>query len=487
MAKSIITSIDQIIQKIVKERNFNFSNTIFKCDFIFNKVISYNNTYSRDINDADFSNCEFEKIADFSHVVFSSRVNFRSAKFFETLDFSGTTFNALAIFCGANFEKNIKFQRTTFTQTLDFSGTTEVKTAFNSDINFQGMLFNFGTEAHEIRFNNCVFLKKSDFSGISFPKGDLFFESAEFHGEPNFSNAQFNGKVRFHNTHFLNSVNFDNTKFEDLIDFYGSHFVEKQVFYKTDFIKTTVFSRCIFEKNVLFTYSLVSGVMIFRHAVFNTGLDLALAIITGDLNFFKIKLGNYSTKIILDNSSDYDEVVEEGEAIPTQNKRETFRIIYDTLIKQNNKIDALVYHKYLIDAYQEEILPRKENSDKVDFKNIHKAPIGDLIINLFNKYSNDYGLSWKRGIIFTLIVAVVFYCISLLFLDSYRYYSFGLGRTPEAIKLFFDFLSPIHKIDFMDRFQPSGWFYFFDFLGRIFISYGIYQVVSAFRKYNKPS
>ena len=46
-------------------------------------------------------------------------------------------------------------------------------------------------------------------------------------------------------------------------------------------------------------------------------------------------------------------------------------------------------------------------------------------------------------------------------------------------------MTPTHKVDFLDTEGTSILTYLFDFIGRIFIAFGIYQTVSAFRKYRK--
>ena len=55
----------------------------------------------------------------------------------------------------------------------------------------------------------------------------------------------------------------------------------------------------------------------------------------------------------------------------------------------------------------------------------------------------------------------------------------------KSVKYYFTFLTPTHKISFMDAEKPKTFFYVWNFIGRIFISYGIFQTIQAFRKFKK--
>lgn len=115
-----------------------------------------------------------------------------------------------------------------------------------------------------------------------------------------------------------------------------------------------------------------------------------------------------------------------------------------------------------------------------------------------NKLSNNYRRNWLQGVFFTIISALVFYIPLVLCSDG----NFNICVTPSQCNTleslsyffkthfsnFFEFLNPAHKVDFLkievqDNFKPlSG---FFDFFGRLFIGFGIYQTIQAFRKLGK--
>jgi len=60
-----------------------------------------------------------------------------------------------------------------------------------------------------------------------------------------------------------------------------------------------------------------------------------------------------------------------------------------------------------------------------------------------------------------------------------------LNSVNSTMMYFFKFFIITHDLDFMKGFKPNFLSYLIDSIGRIFIGYGIYQTVQAFRKYGK--
>ncbi|CAH0994094.1 hypothetical protein EMA8858_00201 [Emticicia aquatica] len=120
-------------------------------------------------------------------------------------------------------------------------------------------------------------------------------------------------------------------------------------------------------------------------------------------------------------------------------------------------------------------------------------------VNVFlNKWTNNHGQSWQRAFKFTVISSLIFflfYTWSLYYMFDSNYffkkngYSFLLDYKPFINKkmYFFEFFNPTHKFDFIrdQEITLSFWSSFWDFFGRIFIGYGIYQLIAAFRKHGK--
>ena len=115
---------------------------------------------------------------------------------------------------------------------------------------------------------------------------------------------------------------------------------------------------------------------------------------------------------------------------------------------------------------------------------------GEKFILFLNKYSNDFNRSWFRGIIFTNIVAIIFFfLINYLgtdiqfFVINWTFDGFG-EVLKDYIKLldFFN-LSTIEDNNAWISLTPVGVILLF--VARIFIAYGCWQTIYAFYKYSK--
>lgn len=109
---------------------------------------------------------------------------------------------------------------------------------------------------------------------------------------------------------------------------------------------------------------------------------------------------------------------------------------------------------------------------------------GERIMLFLNKISNNHGVSWTRGLLFTTIISI--FCF-LLYLFSINIDNKITFHSPmDYLGYFSQFFIITHNFDFMSSVASiNGLSYFIDVIGRILIGYGIYQTVQAFRKYGK--
>lgn len=327
-------------------------------------------------------------------------------------------------------------------------------------------------------FDNCNFQDKITLEG-TFEKKLTFKNNCIVNGL-DFDEVTFNNNIRFYECVFKQSCSFNNTKFNDLIDFWNSTFQIPILFYKTDFLSTTVFSACNFQENVLFTYSLFKEKTIFRGTIFDKGLDISLAINSGEYNFFNVTLNNFNSKRHL-NEADYSNMIS-NYTIPTINKKETFRIIKQHFESNG---DDLEYVKYL--------KLEKKPIYEIVFQNLIKTKLSqfwnyfhylfDLFSLCLNKISNNNRNSYLLGILFTISVGLFFFTLTVLsFPDYYIEFNPIKWNMDDFWKNYLIFMNPTHEVSSFDDFHPTGWSYFWQTWGRIFIGYGIYQTVQAFRK-----
>ncbi len=333
------------------------------------------------------------------------------------------------------------------------------------------------TKNVEYKFTNCIFDNEEIKIGNTYK--NLTFENCKkFTKRIYADSSELNGKIRFRNCDF-NELNFNNTKFYNLADFWKCTFKEKTIFYKTDFFGNAVFSSAIFKENVLFTYSLIEKVIIFRGTTFEKGLDLSTTILTGTLSYFDVRLNNYASTNTKSGTDEYEYEISESAEIPTVNKRETFRIIKNNYERQNNHFESLELKELEMNTLLDEIKTNLKD------KNNYWRNIANRVLLGLNKCSNSFGNSYIKGAVFTIFVGLLFFYLAVIQTSLFRF-SFCLDKEAfsEGFKYYWQFLLPTHKFEFLrENTEYSSWYYFFDFLGRIFIGYGIYQTIQAFRKY----
>jgi hypothetical protein len=353
---------------------------------------------------------------------------------------------------------------------------------FNCPVNFPLELNKLranhpGIDTSASLFTNCVFNQSVWFKNTAL---DFYFNDCTF----NLINAHdviFQGKMRFRECNFKKMLSLDNTSFMDLADFWHSTFHEKAVFHKVDFEKTVVFSGSTFKENVLFTYTLFAKLGIFRGTICEKGFDISLSIIEGSLSIFDFELKDYIAIQGELAKMQYESLVHEVGDIPIKNKRETFRILKNIFEKNSDHINSLYYKKLELDTYDNLL------KDKIKSKiNPWNNKVNRFILWL-NFKSNKHGTSFYSGLVFTTIIGIIFFYLSLISTNTYyatlNPFKWSIDTFTESVKYFFISLSPVHKYTYLDSLGPTTPFYIADFAGRIFVSYGIYQTIQAFRKF----
>lgn len=320
---------------------------------------------------------------------------------------------------------------------------------------------------YDVKFINCQFPINLMFG----EENNIEFNECDFYGFIK-NDSIVNSKIKFYKCNFYSDHTYDNITFNQIVDFWGSTFHKKVIFHKINFNDVSVFSSVKFKHNVLFTYSTFKGQSVFRHTCFEKGFDLSLSNILGPITFFELVFNPVLFETIIEKSvEEYEDNVTKKGIIPLTNKKETFRIIKHYLQENDNLTYSLDFLNCEMNTYRELL---KNNKGKLE----------DRFILLLNRISNNYKSSWIRSSCFIIITGVVFYNILIFLTESEYVFLLNWDIINDNIKNYFEFINPTHKSNFLDYLKPSnGWFYFVDFLGKIFIGYGIYQFIQSFRKY----
>ncbi len=330
-----------------------------------------------------------------------------------------------------------------------------------------------GIITYPLHFMDCDFEEEVT---IKWCNEEMIFENCTFKKTLNLNNCKFEKNAKFWNSTF-NDIDFCNTTFKGLADFWSCTFTKKVILLKTDFLGTTVFSAATFKEVVLFTYTSITKVIIFRGTTFKNGVDLSQAIISGNISLHDLRIEKYNAAVNTKDNTIYEDFITKEGKIPYANKRETFRIIKQTYSKNGNEIDSLEFRKREQYTFFIETLHNLKKGNKIGIS------LQNILILTFNFISNFFGVSWFVGLLFISFFGGFFFLKSITQIPGYEFTMNYSEWQWDNFKYFFEFLNPTHKVEYIQKENLNNSFYGYDFGGRIFVGYGIYQFIQAFRKY----
>jgi len=308
-----------------------------------------------------------------------------------------------------------------------------------------------------IYINNCIFREGTINANIierihilnSIFEGSFSFWRNQLISESFIKNSSFN-ELKGDNSNYGEAMNFNEIKFLGNCNFESVQ--NKRTLFK--------FSKCNFDKYVYFDKS----------DVFEISFDTAFfkeIVSFQNLNCDKIKLNRtHFDKVAFFNDINIRK--------PDNCDLKTIRLIKNHLLKIENKIDYLKYS-----AIEQNNLLRSS-----------KLNVNDRILLNLNKQSNDFGNNWILGIKFTVKRGIQFFLLLLIvnnFVISKYPLSFNFkGQIASYSQILTEFLKFIFSLGFDNKeIQSNGFLYLIFIVAKIFIGYGIYQTISAFRKYGK--
>lgn len=161
--------------------------------------------------------------------------------------------------------------------------------------------------------------------------------------------------------------------------------------------------------------------------------------------------------------------------------RHTVTLLKNETLKMNDNIAYLNLYKEEIKLYKEELKKSKI---------LNKNRMQEMVTLFCNWISNNYGSSWLRALKFVLISDFLFTFIILLFgVESIYYDIFVKSNYCEYISnLYLNILnifSIANMSNAVQEFHLNLYGELFYIIAEIFIAYGTYQFVSAFRKLNR--
>ncbi|EAK0368147.1 pentapeptide repeat-containing protein [Campylobacter jejuni] len=289
-------------------------NAIAQCNIIFSECnISLNDKQSENNRIVKtklyFYNCTFEKTLNLKNIIFEKTLTFNQCKFKRKIRMCSNIFSSHLVFRDCYDKQSKKIT------SLDLQ-----------ENKFEGYLF----------IKNCA-IEKINLWKNKF-KNRCYFMDSVF-GNKNNENI----KLNFSNAHFEDNAYFNNSEFYSYADFHECEFEKIACFYGVKFYKTPNFSACYFKE------------------------PKAVNLINVDIDKLDFKSVE---KYIEDNYKDESYknetkgIQDEKEIFKIQNEyrlryaknlKDSFRVIKDVLITQNNTLEAQEWHKLELYAKEKEL------------------------------------------------------------------------------------------------------------------------------------
>ncbi|MCW1656101.1 pentapeptide repeat-containing protein [Campylobacter jejuni] len=291
---------------------------------------------------------------------------------------------------------------------------------FESKVSLRFLKDNKYKEFHNgVDFSNCIFKNEVDFS--YFASGTPLPDNKYYNNAQNtlFKDCIFENKVDFHNSKITNNIYFNNAHFKDYVDFHECEFKKTASFYGVRFEKVPNFSACYFKEPKAVNLT-------------NVNID--------KLDFKSLEQyieDNYKdesykneTKGIQDEKEIF-KIQNEHQLRYAKNLKDSFRVIKDVLITQNNKLEVQEWHKLELYAKEKELEIqlsknkndnlKKESKNQVynpkDYEKFNYSKIIPLIIFLLKIIGH---LSVNILIFVELVLVapfftIMFYCVCVVF------------------------------------------------------------------------
>jgi len=480
-----------------------------------------------------FVSCEFTMHVDFQNVNFRQGVSFRFSKFHKGLSLirikaEGTsTFGLISNQSVMVLNSSFNVLDNLYTK-VDVEGNFHIEnTSFNSGLNLSGCKVTDQLNLISIKLNGILDLSQSSLGTLNLgsirePRvccevQDLNISRTEFQGQVQFSDLNINGTVSGQGAVFKESIFFTNVNFNQHaylthttinksiylenvcakgnFSFYGATFNAGVHFNEIDFSTANVSftgshinadlwigsllhkDAKVYSGTLNFHGAMISQTSIVR--IFNLNnvmspageIDFSNALIKGLLDIRNVYVnkitfnGTVVTGNIQDNNSLQSAIAD----------RNTARLLKHEARRINNTISALNYNKIEMKLYAKTVKVRQ---------------FADWSMLKLNRISNNYGSDWVWGMGFTMACGLICYSIfnisiygfGFFWADSWNFI-YNDARFWSGFINYFWLPTGFNELARHGVVQGgiAGGIVFI--LGKILIAYGIYQTVSAFRKY----
>ena len=323
---------------------------------------------------------------------------------------SNTIFCTRVAFRHLTLKDVIDFQESVFLDTVDFVG----------DIVFEKF----------VDFSSAIFYRRFRVADWAKFQEGVDFRKAEFREEVSFSEVS-SRNVKFDSAEFLKGVDFVSVNVANLASFSNARFRDNASF------KSVKCKRMLFE-------SARAENLILRDVEVSESLNLRNSIID-----------------YLDCS---------GIKVSDAQNRETFRILKNAAIQQNDRISALDFHKKEYKKYAEEIANEE-------------GLWRDKFILWFGYYASEHGTNWALPL-FWIVAIILLFESHFLWTSLHNFIAEKAVTGADILHLLSEAVSNLNITDTFEG-DPEDGTIFFKVIRTTLISALIYEAIKSFRKFSR--
>ncbi len=320
-----------------------------------------------------------------------------------------------------------------------------------------------GNDPTLAKFSRCIFLIEASFEGETF-EFDADFKNSIFKEDSNFSRSIFKKEAIFTGSNFQKFVKFNGSQFKKEANFRETIFYKNADFIDAIFSEKTYFREAIFTKNVDFRYAHFMDNVSFRQVVFIQDVNFEYTVFEKFLSFgqvntrkcdqFKLNLKSSQIQAI-----DYTDTNIEHAA-----NRETFLILKNLALKQQDQIKALDFHVQEMEKYRQSLSWKNLNMWLLSFEKVVSyygtQPVIPLICIIVLNLSMTFALIYFD-----------YFCLE----EFVKYFLHFLNPTSSIQKIFSD----LDHLKYINFFEPLNSF------KNILDIVLFYELVKSFRKFSR--
>jgi uncharacterized protein YjbI with pentapeptide repeats len=410
----------------------------------FTQVANF--SYATFTQAASFMNATFKKEADFHWAKFTEKANFRNATFKKEADFHWAKFTEKANFRNATFSQGASFKKSTFSQEANFSGAVIEKSL--EIISVSGGIRTLVLDSIEIRKDALFAIRDSDISRLQI------------------SNLTNNGRL------ILDRIK----------PLPGSTGTYIHLGPNTD-LGQAEFSQVAFDQYQQIAVQTTTLRRIVMMGGYIPHDDKTIKAIVSTSYIKKEKTPGNVTEASANNKQ---------EAFTYGRTPDGMRQLYEQLTlamkQQGDHYHTIRYYR----AYQHWLAQSLKDQKDADGKVVKQGKRwwDSTRLSLWaHRWSSNYGTSWGLAFRFTLGFAFLGYCATaatsgLFTLNPADGFNPGLHLQAFA-RLFSPFKAHENIFSNLTGHEPRDWSSFVQLVFQVFIAFGVYQTIAAFRSSGK--